>query len=181
MRATQRRTAPHHAGPFLCVVLGLTGLAASPACTDAIHLDPPAATSTSSTSSSSGGTGGAAAGSCRSSPDCALPTPVCDTVTQKCVECLTTLDCSLTPGPVCSAGKCECLVTGLSYCPGLNPACIDLLGSDNANCGKCGSACPSGCMMGKCDAGTGGSSGTGGHSGTGGSTGSTGTGGTGGV
>ncbi len=162
MRATQRRTAPHPPrtpGLFLCVALGLTGLAASPACTDAIHLDPPAATSTSS--STSGGTGGARPGSCRSSPDCSLPKSVCDTVTQTCVECLTTLDCSLAPGPVCSGGKCECLGIGLSYCPGQTPACVDLQTSD-VNCGACLAPCPSGCMMGSCDVGTGGSAGTGG-------------------
>ena len=155
MRATQRRTAPHRTG-LLCAVFGLTAVAGFAACTDAIHLDPPGAT----TGATTGGTGGSPAGSCRSSPDCALPKPVCDTVTQTCVECLTLLDCSVAPGPVCSAGKCVCLDTGLSYCTGEPPGCVDLQTS-SINCGACGVGCDAGCTMGSCPTGSGGAGGAG--------------------
>jgi len=174
MRATQRRTAPYPTR-LLCAVLGFTGFAGlAAACTDAIHLDPPAATSTSGTTSSSGGgTGGAVAGACQSSVTCAFPKPVCDTVTETCVECLTASDCAFIPGLVCSLGKCTCLDVELTYCPGeipdpdggppKQPACVNTQVSP-ANCGTCGHAC-AGCAMGTCPTGAGGG-GTGGSGGS---------------
>ena len=152
--------------------LGVAGVVAlSAACTDALHLDPPASTTTGTTGS--GGTGGAVSGSCRSSIECAYPKPVCDTVTQTCVECLSASDCSFVADTACSLGKCMCLVASRTYCPGETPApdggtsplpaCVDTQISD-INCGGCNMPCPAGCVMGTCPTamGTGGSNGTGG-------------------
>ena len=173
MRATQRRTAPP-ISRLLWAVLGLTGLAGFAACTDAIHLDPPGATSSGSGTGGAKGTGGGAAGSCRSNPQCALPTPVCDTVQQRCVMCLTAADCSSTPGLACSLGTCVCEITALTLCPTetpdggtpKGPTCVDTQTSP-INCGGCGMPCPMGCMAGTCPTGTGSStsSGTGGTGG----------------
>jgi len=113
------------------------------ACADAVHLAPPGTDAGTSTSG------------CKSNPDCAYPTAVCDTASGKCVECLVFSDCAGKPGTVCSKGACECpspdAAETLTYCAGESPTCIDTQTSET-NCGKCGHSCPSGdkCVKGAC-------------------------------
>jgi hypothetical protein len=140
------------------------------ACEDSLHLDPPASSggggsnssgkasstsaSTHSTGSTGHGGGGHAPTGCQSNPDCALPTPVCDTVTGKCEECLVVGDCAATPGTVCSAGKCQCPNPNQDLCT-IDPAqpkqCVDTSAATD-NCGQCGYVCfpDSECVSGKC-------------------------------
>jgi hypothetical protein len=125
------------------VALGLpTGFIA---CADAIHLDPPGAIVT-----QDGGTEAGAA--CVSNPDCAYPTPVCDTDTETCVECLVISDCASKPGTVCSQGNCQCAGAdgaALTYCAGETQSCVDTT-STPTNCGACGNTCFGACSAGKC-------------------------------
>jgi hypothetical protein len=165
MRATLLQRIPLRAVLFLGA-LGVTGIAA---CADALHLDPPGADAGTGTSTSS--TSGAGA-QCHSNPDCAFPTPVCDTVSLKCVGCLVLSDCADEPGTVCSKGSCECpspdAAEKLAYCAGESPTCVDT-NTSPTNCGGCGKTCvaPEVCTKGKC-LGTGGMGGASGTGGTGG-------------
>jgi hypothetical protein len=169
MRATQRTAflSLRHLGAALAV----TGLASVAACADALHLDPPGAGGSTTTTKTTASTGGGA--TCHSNPDCAYPTPVCDTVSSHCFECLVLADCTGKPGTVCSLGRCECPSpdgAALTYCAGQAPTCVDTQTSPT-NCGQCGLPCAGPCVGGFCSTatttGTGGA-GTGG-SGTGGS------------
>ena len=89
-------------------------MAAFAACADAVHLAPPGADAGTSTTTGGGG--------CKSNPDCPYPTPVCDAVSGKCVQCLVLSDCADMPGTVCSKGACECPspdgAAALTYCAG---------------------------------------------------------------
>jgi len=133
------------------------GAAGVASCADSIHLDPAGTGKDGGVSSSSGGTGGGAAGYCRSNPDCAYPTPVCDTVTGKCQECLSADECAVTkPGTVCSLGACVCPAesgaAAITYCAasaGQAGRCVDTQTSAS-DCGGCEKACFGSCVGGKC-------------------------------
>jgi len=155
-------------------------MAAFGACADAVHLAPPGADAGTTSATTGGGSG------CKSNPDCAYPTAVCDTVSGKCVECLVLSDCAGKPGTVCSKGACECPspdgAGSLTYCAAEAPTCVNTETSVTS-CGKCGHACPSGdtCVKGACkgsstSTGTGGGSGAGGAGGAGGAASAPGTG-----
>jgi hypothetical protein len=120
--------------------LALGALSAA-SCADALHLDPPG--DTGGGPSEDGGTH-----ECRSNPDCAYPTAICDTIAHRCVECLTYSDCGAKPGTVCSKGSCGCPTATDTYCADTQ-TCIDTQTS-SANCGECGRACFGACVMGKC-------------------------------
>ncbi len=105
---------------FFCALGAVLAGCGFVACADALHLDPP-------------GTGGsvtqtgAGAGTCHSNPQCAYPTPVCDAVSARCVQCLVLSDCAGMPETVCSLGSCVCPTPDgsppLMYCPGQTPLC----------------------------------------------------------
>jgi N-acetylneuraminic acid mutarotase len=155
------RTRARAAFPFLLTVFAAS--ASFAACADALHLDPPtgSAGTASSGSTSSGGTGGSvktgdggteAGSSCKSNPDCAYPTPVCDTTTDTCVQCLVVSDCADLPGTVCSLGQCGCPAppgSTIQYCASETPSCIDT-STSITNCGSCGHACFGSCTASKC-------------------------------
>jgi hypothetical protein len=111
---------------------------------------------------------GSAASGCRSNADCPYPTAVCDTVSRKCVGCLTVSDCEAMPGTVCSKGACTCPSTKaepLTYCGGASPGCFDTQASAD-HCGACGKACDGGsCKSGSCEGAGAGGGGTGGDGG----------------
>ena len=94
---------------LFCAVLGVP-TAGFLACADALHLDPPGTSTTvTGTGGSAKGDGGTDGGTtCHSNPDCAYPKPVCNTVTQACVQCLEISDCAGITGSVCSQGSCVC-------------------------------------------------------------------------
>jgi N-acetylneuraminic acid mutarotase len=134
------------------ILAALAASASFGACADALHLDPPSATSL---VRGDAGADAPAPMTCRSNPDCAYPTPVCDTIAQVCVECLVILDCVEMPGTVCSRGHCSCpsdAGTALSYCAGETPACVDTTTAAD-NCGSCGNVCLGACTAGKCENG----------------------------
>ena len=130
------------------------------ACADSLHLDPGTG-GKGSTTTTTHGSGGSAPTVCSSNPDCAYPTPVCDTVANVCVECLTFTDCDgPKPGTVCSQGACVCPSAGgeatLTYCAAASTApagspgrCVDTQTSQT-DCGDCGHACFGSCTAGKC-------------------------------
>src|SRR5689334_11773915 len=115
MRATEPRLL-HLAAGLLCAALGAAGIAA---CADSLHLDPPGDGGETRTD---GGT------ACRSNAGCAYPSPVCDTVTATCVQCLTFADCAEKPGTVCSMGKCGCPTPTDAYCD-TAAKCVDMTSS----------------------------------------------------
>ena len=139
-----RATASRPACVLAALLVGVLAFAGFAACVDFVHLDPPNA---------GGGAGGGTASTCLSSPDCTYPTPVCDTVTQTCVGCLTTSDCSYAPGSVCSGGQCSCpsgVPVPLTYCAAPNPGCFDTQ-TASEHCGTCGNACDAAsCIQGLC-------------------------------
>ena len=142
MRATSRTSLT----PLGLTCVALAAAAGFAACADALHLDPP-----STVVPKDGGSEGGAA--CLSNPDCAYPKPVCDTVTESCVECLVISDCAGKPGTVCDRGVCDCPnpanpAMPLTFCSNSSPACVDTTTSAD-NCGGCGNAC-FGCAAGKC-------------------------------
>jgi hypothetical protein len=126
------------------------------ACSDSLHLDPPARP-VDATGAGGAGTGGAGAGgeatvACVSNSDCPAPTAVCDVVKQACVECLEINDCGFRPGTVCSEGSCVCPKAGDSFCgavSGLAARCVNLVTS-TTDCGSCNQACFGACNNGKC-------------------------------
>jgi hypothetical protein len=134
------------------------GAAGVSACADSIHLDPPdggvGGKDGGTTSTGPQGGGGGTSGECSSSQGCAYPKPVCDTVAQKCVECLTFADCEgPKPGTVCSLGACVCAADPkLTYCAGPQGQaghCVDTVTSQT-DCGGCGQACFGSCASSKC-------------------------------
>jgi N-acetylneuraminic acid mutarotase len=153
MRAFARGTVSPAIHLFAWALALSAGGAVMVACADSIHLDPPGGTGGKGTTSTHS-TGGGASSECRSNPDCSYPTPVCDTVASKCVECLVLSDCAGKPGTVCSAGACTCPSDGpkLDFCPasgGAGPRCVDTQTSEN-DCGGCGHGCFGACSGGKC-------------------------------
>jgi N-acetylneuraminic acid mutarotase len=130
------------------------------ACSDALHIEPPAPGPGGTTdvggaggegatggSGPTGGSGGTAPVLCESNTDCPSPTPVCDTVKGQCFECLVLSDCAYKPNTVCSLGACSCPVEGESWCA--PSTCVDLETSPT-NCGSCGHLCFGACSGGEC-------------------------------
>jgi hypothetical protein len=66
--------------------------------------------------------------SCTANANCSEPTPVCDTVTETCVQCLHTTDCLA--GEVCSSNACTAptACTTSTDCSGSNPYCNPVTG-----------------------------------------------------
>jgi hypothetical protein len=84
---------------------------------------------------------------CKAPSDCAAPTPRCDLVQHRCVECVDAGDCA--PGKRCSpSGRCVdgCDVNAGAVCPGTLACCTNVCidtATDVASCGACGRACSS--------------------------------------
>jgi len=136
---------------------GAIGVALA-ACSSALHLDPPGSGGTgtgsggeaaSTTTTGTGGSGPVKL--CNSNPDCTAPDKsICDTVTNKCVQCLVNSDCSQSVGLTCFGGTCGCPSKGAALCPAPKELqCVDTLKS-SLDCGSCGHACFGACEASKC-------------------------------
>lgn len=156
MRAAVSSPIRFFAWTVAALSMGAMG-ALTTSCADSIHLDPPGSGGAGGTAASSSSSGGGKAGECVSNSGCAYPQPVCDTVIEKCKECLTAADCAITkPGTVCSSGSCVCApdetTAPLTYCAATSTRpyrCVDTQ-TASSDCGGCDKGCFGSCNEGKC-------------------------------
>jgi len=75
---------------------------------------------------------------------CVTPDPLCDLSTGTCVQCVTSDDCTATPGtPICSAGQCVGCTTDTQCTNPALPAC-----EPSGVCGQCSATNDSACVDG---------------------------------
>ena len=76
--------------------------------------------------------------------DCNDPTPLCDTDTNTCVQCLSNNDCTDETESKCEAGTCvgcganpDCShIAGLTVCDTAESECVECTGTDYSACGE---------------------------------------------
>jgi Stigma-specific protein, Stig1 len=107
---------------------------------------------------------------CKTSADCALAhggaiaTPVCDPVTHRCVQCLTSSECGGGGGGACCGNRCVNITTDKANCGVCGMACEGAgvccsggcasLDTDFHNCGMCGQACSANHVTPSCSTGS---------------------------